>query len=181
MPKAAINAKDAQADFILISHGHGDHVGDSVDIAKRTGATVVSNYEISLWLEQQGVKKVHGQQHGGADAVEQRRGGIAIKGLLQREIHQRGKLARIELVEARVARLAGARPLGVQLGLRPKIESLGRDEALLGARKVAVRDLALRLREMRRAAGGGPDLLYSRTAAPPTPGGRCSGCSRRCR
>src|SRR5204863_10075800 len=53
------------ADFILISHGHGDHVGDSIAIAKRTGATVISNYEISLWLEKQGVKKVHGQQHGG--------------------------------------------------------------------------------------------------------------------
>jgi L-ascorbate metabolism protein UlaG (beta-lactamase superfamily) len=64
-PTAAIQAKDAQADFILISHGHDDHVGDSVEIAKRTGATVISNYEISLWLEQQGVKKVHGQQHGG--------------------------------------------------------------------------------------------------------------------
>ncbi len=64
-PKAAIAAKDAEADFILISHGHGDHVGDSVEIAKRTGATIISNYEISVWLEQQGVKKVHGQQHGG--------------------------------------------------------------------------------------------------------------------
>jgi L-ascorbate metabolism protein UlaG (beta-lactamase superfamily) len=64
-PKAAITADQAKADFILISHGHGDHVGDSVTIAKRTGATVISNYEISLWLEKQGVKKVHGQQHGG--------------------------------------------------------------------------------------------------------------------
>jgi L-ascorbate metabolism protein UlaG (beta-lactamase superfamily) len=64
-PKAAIKADQAKADFILISHGHGDHVGDSVAIAKRTGATVISNYEIAGWLEQQGVKKVHGQQHGG--------------------------------------------------------------------------------------------------------------------
>src|ERR1700682_5503976 len=64
-PKAAIQEKDAQADFILVSHGHGDHVGDAVAIAKRTGATVICNYEISLWLEKQGVKKVHGQQHGG--------------------------------------------------------------------------------------------------------------------
>jgi len=64
-PKAAITADQAKADFILISHGHGDHVGDSIAIAKRTGATVISNYEISVWLEQQGVKKVHGQQHGG--------------------------------------------------------------------------------------------------------------------
>ena len=64
-PKAAISADQAKADFILISHGHADHVGDSIAIAQRTGATVIANYEISVWLEQQGVKKVHGQQHGG--------------------------------------------------------------------------------------------------------------------
>jgi L-ascorbate metabolism protein UlaG (beta-lactamase superfamily) len=64
-PKAAISADQAEADFILISHGHADHVGDSIAIAQRTGATVIANYEISVWLEQQGVKKVHGQQHGG--------------------------------------------------------------------------------------------------------------------
>lgn len=64
-PKAVISAEQAEADFILVSHGHGDHVGDTVAIAKRTGATVISNYEISLWMEQQGVKKTHGQQHGG--------------------------------------------------------------------------------------------------------------------
>src|SRR5262249_2381486 len=64
-PAAAIKADDAQADFILVSHGHGDHVGDTVSIAKRTGAMVISNYEISGWLEKQGLKKVHGQQHAG--------------------------------------------------------------------------------------------------------------------
>jgi L-ascorbate metabolism protein UlaG (beta-lactamase superfamily) len=64
-PKAALSADQAKADFILISHGHGDHVGDSIAIAQRTGATIISNYEISVWLERQGVKKVHGQQHGG--------------------------------------------------------------------------------------------------------------------
>jgi L-ascorbate metabolism protein UlaG (beta-lactamase superfamily) len=64
-PAAAITADKAPADFILISHGHGDHVGDSVAIAKRTGATVIANYEISLWLEKQGVQKAHGMQHGG--------------------------------------------------------------------------------------------------------------------
>src|ERR1700676_2947695 len=64
-PKAAITADQAKADFILISHGHSDHVGDSIAIAKRTGATVISNYEMSVWLEKQGLTKVHGQQHGG--------------------------------------------------------------------------------------------------------------------
>jgi L-ascorbate metabolism protein UlaG (beta-lactamase superfamily) len=63
-PTAAVDAARAQADFILVSHGHGDHVGDSVAIAKRTGATVICNYEISEWLGKQGVK-AHGQQHGG--------------------------------------------------------------------------------------------------------------------
>ncbi len=67
-PKAAIQAGDAAADLILISHGHGDHVGDSVDIAKRTGATVASNYEIAGWLQQpeRGLTKVEGLQHGGS-------------------------------------------------------------------------------------------------------------------
>jgi L-ascorbate metabolism protein UlaG (beta-lactamase superfamily) len=64
-PKAAAKAGDVPADFILLSHGHGDHVGDAIDIAKRTGATVVANYEIALWLEKQGVANAHGMQHGG--------------------------------------------------------------------------------------------------------------------
>src|SRR5438093_655499 len=58
----------AAADFILVSHGHGDHVGDAVAIAQRTGATVVANYEIAGWLEKQGLTKVHGMQHGGGFA-----------------------------------------------------------------------------------------------------------------
>jgi L-ascorbate metabolism protein UlaG (beta-lactamase superfamily) len=69
-PMAAAEAGQVSADLILISHGHGDHVGDAVAIAKRTGATVVTNYEISLWLEQpsQGLDggKVMGLQHGGS-------------------------------------------------------------------------------------------------------------------
>jgi L-ascorbate metabolism protein UlaG (beta-lactamase superfamily) len=64
-PAAATTADKVQADFILVSHGHGDHVGDAVPIAKRTGASVVANYEISEWLKGQGLDKVHGQQHGG--------------------------------------------------------------------------------------------------------------------
>jgi L-ascorbate metabolism protein UlaG (beta-lactamase superfamily) len=64
-PTAAIKADQAVADFILVSHGHGDHLGDTVPIAQRTGATVIANYEISEWLLKRGLKKVHGQQHGG--------------------------------------------------------------------------------------------------------------------
>src|SRR6476620_4325143 len=64
-PAATAKADEVRADFILISHGHGDHVGDAVAIAKRTGATVVANYEIHEWMKKQGLEKVHGMQHGG--------------------------------------------------------------------------------------------------------------------
>jgi L-ascorbate metabolism protein UlaG (beta-lactamase superfamily) len=64
-PAAACKAEEVKPDYILISHGHADHVGDAIAIAKRTGATVIANYEISQWLQKQGLTKVHGQQHGG--------------------------------------------------------------------------------------------------------------------
>src|SRR3990172_9325834 len=64
-PVASIAPGAVEADFILISHGHGDHVGDSVAIAKRTDAMVISNDEIANWFAGQGVKKTHGQHLGG--------------------------------------------------------------------------------------------------------------------
>src|SRR6516164_10803304 len=64
-PAAATTADKVRADFLLVSHGHGDHVGDTVAIARRTGATVICNYEISEWFKKQGVTNVWGQQHGG--------------------------------------------------------------------------------------------------------------------
>jgi L-ascorbate metabolism protein UlaG (beta-lactamase superfamily) len=66
-PAAAAKAEDMAADFILVSHGHGDHLGDTVAIARRIGATVVTNFEICQWLQGKGVK-AHGQQHGGGHA-----------------------------------------------------------------------------------------------------------------
>jgi L-ascorbate metabolism protein UlaG (beta-lactamase superfamily) len=67
-PAAAAKADDIKAHFLLVSHGHGDHLGDTIPIAQRTGATVICNYEMSEWLQKQGVKKTHGQQHGGGHA-----------------------------------------------------------------------------------------------------------------
>jgi L-ascorbate metabolism protein UlaG (beta-lactamase superfamily) len=63
-PTSVTTAGDVQADYILISHGHGDHVGDAVAIGKRTGATIISNAEISGWFEKQGLK-AHAQHLGG--------------------------------------------------------------------------------------------------------------------
>jgi len=64
-PLAPIAADAIQADYILVSHGHGDHVGDTVAIAQRTGAMVISNFEIHNWLLAQGVEKAHPQHIGG--------------------------------------------------------------------------------------------------------------------
>jgi L-ascorbate metabolism protein UlaG (beta-lactamase superfamily) len=50
-PTAPVKSGDVAADFILISHGHFDHIADAAKIANRTGATIVSNYEITTWLE----------------------------------------------------------------------------------------------------------------------------------
>ena len=46
-PKTAASADDVAADVILVTHGHADHVGDAVPIAKRTGATVVAITELA--------------------------------------------------------------------------------------------------------------------------------------
>jgi len=62
---APVSADDVRADYILITHGHGDHVGDTVSIARRTGALVISNFEICNWLQEQGVERTHAQHIGG--------------------------------------------------------------------------------------------------------------------
>lgn len=51
-------------DYILVTHGHGDHLGDTVEIAKNNDATVITNFEISLYLQKKGVK-VHSMHIGG--------------------------------------------------------------------------------------------------------------------
>jgi L-ascorbate metabolism protein UlaG (beta-lactamase superfamily) len=60
-----IDVNTVPADYILISHGHFDHIGDCVAIAKRTGATVVCAWEISVWLNKQGIEKTHPMNTGG--------------------------------------------------------------------------------------------------------------------
>jgi len=55
-PKAAVTADDVAADAILLTHGHGDHIGDTVAIAKRTGAPVVAIVEIARELAEEGVE-----------------------------------------------------------------------------------------------------------------------------
>ena len=61
-----IDANKIAADFILISHGHGDHVADVVAIAQRTGATVIAPFEVGSWFEKKGLENVQSMNHGGA-------------------------------------------------------------------------------------------------------------------
>ncbi len=63
-PAATLKPQQVRADYLLISHGHGDHVGDALEIARRTGATVIANAEISGWFSGKGVK-THAQHIGG--------------------------------------------------------------------------------------------------------------------
>ena len=63
---AGVDFAAIRADYILISHGHFDHIADAVELANQTGATVISNFEIVNWLGNQGLKKVHPMNHGGA-------------------------------------------------------------------------------------------------------------------
>jgi L-ascorbate metabolism protein UlaG (beta-lactamase superfamily) len=53
-----IDTKSITADYILVSHGHGDHVADLVDLAKQTGALVIAMVEVAEWVQAQGVANV---------------------------------------------------------------------------------------------------------------------------
>ncbi len=61
----AIDVKKVKADYMLISHGHEDHIADAVTIAKNTGAKVISSWEIVNWLKGQGVENGHPMNIGG--------------------------------------------------------------------------------------------------------------------
>lgn len=64
-PLATAKPDELNPEIIFLSHAHGDHLGDTVRIAKRTGALVVTNFEIAEWLKTQGIQNVHGQNPGG--------------------------------------------------------------------------------------------------------------------
>jgi hypothetical protein len=89
------------------------------------------------------------QQDGGTDPVKQGNRGIAVERLLRSEVHERRKLACIELVEGCVAGLAAARPLAVQMRLGPEIVAFRRHEALLQPQQIGIRDRPVRLRPLR--------------------------------
>jgi L-ascorbate metabolism protein UlaG (beta-lactamase superfamily) len=64
-PVAAAEASELDPDVILLTHGHNDHLGDTVDIAKRTGATVVAIVELATEISEDGVENVVDPNFGG--------------------------------------------------------------------------------------------------------------------
>ena len=68
-PFQIIKADEVDCTHILLSHGHGDHLGDTISIAKRTGAMVVSTFEVANFCAEQGCK-VHEMHLGGKHAFD---------------------------------------------------------------------------------------------------------------
>src|SRR5881396_3641428 len=66
--------KVGELDLILITHGHSDHAGDAASIARATGAHVIANYEVCLWLEGKGIQNTAPMGQGGTQTI----GNIAI-------------------------------------------------------------------------------------------------------
>jgi L-ascorbate metabolism protein UlaG (beta-lactamase superfamily) len=54
-PVCDVSVDDMEADFVLLTHGHYDHVADAIPLAKRTGATIIASFEIASFMESQGL------------------------------------------------------------------------------------------------------------------------------
>src|SRR6185295_6543231 len=65
-PLADIKSDKVHPSYILISHAHFDHTEDAISIAKRSGATIASNYEITTYFDKHGAPKTQGMNHGGS-------------------------------------------------------------------------------------------------------------------
>jgi L-ascorbate metabolism protein UlaG (beta-lactamase superfamily) len=65
-PVCNVPVEALPADFILQTHGHGDHIADTVDLAKETGAQVISNFEIANWIHKQGYENTWAMNTGGS-------------------------------------------------------------------------------------------------------------------
>jgi L-ascorbate metabolism protein UlaG (beta-lactamase superfamily) len=66
----SISVESIPADYILLSHGHSDHVADVEIIANNTGAMLVSNFEVAEWFAKKGVQNYHPMNHGGSKTLE---------------------------------------------------------------------------------------------------------------
>ncbi|MGC8502984.1 metal-dependent hydrolase [Desulfurella sp.] len=65
-PQATIKPGDVKVDYILLTHGHGDHIGDALEIAKANSATIVAPFELAMYCQSKGATNVHPMYIGGA-------------------------------------------------------------------------------------------------------------------
>ncbi|HXE90434.1 MAG TPA: metal-dependent hydrolase [Terriglobales bacterium] len=69
-PACPVEQQDVgKVDALLCTHGHGDHIGDAVEIAKRSDPVVVGVYELCLWMQSKGVKQISPMNKGGSQTV----------------------------------------------------------------------------------------------------------------
>ena len=109
---------------ILLTHGHSDHVGDTVEIAKRTGATLISSFEIVSWLQEQGVEKIEPMNTGGSIRLD------GFTASLTQAFHSSG-----ELVNGVWAQLGHPNGIIVKAEGEPTVYHLG-DTGLFGDMKL---------------------------------------------
>src|SRR5215813_7479917 len=64
-PRGGQSAAARNVSHIVLTHGHADHVGDTLDIAKANGATVTTNYDLCMWLAANGLEKFNPMNTGG--------------------------------------------------------------------------------------------------------------------
>jgi L-ascorbate metabolism protein UlaG (beta-lactamase superfamily) len=64
--KTGLKPEDIDVDYIFVTHGHWDHLGDTISIAKRTNATVVATFELIVYLQRHGLENAHPMHIGGA-------------------------------------------------------------------------------------------------------------------
>jgi len=99
-PKAPPGASSAaSADLIFLTHGHGDHLGNTVDLARRTGASVYAIYEVALYLHSRGISNAVGMNISGTVTVD------GISATMTDATHSGG-------IETESGMLGGAAPAG---------------------------------------------------------------------
>jgi len=70
-PEAPHGAKEiSSVDIILVTHGHGDHLGNTVDIGHRTNARIVAIHEVALFLQSQGLSRIEGMNKSGSVVID---------------------------------------------------------------------------------------------------------------
>jgi L-ascorbate metabolism protein UlaG (beta-lactamase superfamily) len=109
-PKAPANAKIDKADVICVSHGHSDHTGDVVGIARATGAAVVAVYELANYFQSKGLRDVVGMGVGGT--VEVKRLKISmVPALHTSSIEEDGRVHYVGLATGFVVRMEDGRAI----------------------------------------------------------------------